>query len=318
MQEYRDKHVSRDKDLESQLTYLNTMGREVSGNAERRLKWLEVIKAINAAIPRTEYPDGKTPTPKELPYSERTDIHVTQADTKHYEDLAEWWTEEVQRRYREEMKSWAKVTGYKYVGSKDMTKEEKEAELEAQLQAETGPSGPGWVIELRCYHYYNDSNNRGEIESDHVRKVMTTNFLNKTVEPIQTVQLPTGKKNANGEDIMETFTLEEMGLQYPLLLDDNRAKPTSIPNPDYDPAALADMTTLGTGFDPENPPEGFEPPMLQVAKLDFTYQIVWKDNILSERLEAKEEARKLAEEQAAQEAAQQAAQQPAGDAAAAQ
>ena len=282
---------------------------------DRRLKWLEVIKAINAAIPRTEYPDGKTPTPKELPYSQRTDIHVTQADTKHYEDLADWWTEEVQRRYREEMGSWAKVTDYKYVGSED----DKKPELEAQLEAETGPSGPGWVIELRCYHYYNDPNNRGEIESDHLRTVMTTNFLNKTVEPLVTVELPTGKKDANGEDIMETFTLEEMGLQYPLLLDDNRAKPTSIPNPDYDPAAMADMTTLATTFDPEDPPEGFEPPMLQVAKLDFTYQIVWKDNMLSERLEAKEEARKLAdEEKAAQEAAQQATQQPVGDAAAAQ
>ena len=236
MQDYRDSHVSKDKDLESKLTYLNTMGREVSGNAERRLKWLEVIKAINAAIPRTEYPDGKTPTPKELPYSQRTDIHVTQADTKHYEDLAEWWTEEVQKRYREEMRSWARVTGYKYVEDKE--------EFEAELEAETGPSGPGWVIELHCYHYYNDPNNRGEIESDHVRKVMTTSFLNNTVK------LPTGRKDANGEDIMETFTLEEMGLQYPLLLDDDRAKPTSIPNPDYDPTEVPDVTTLGTHLRP--------------------------------------------------------------------
>ena len=68
MQSYRDSHVSQDSDLESKLTYLDMMGREVSGNAERRLKWLEVIKAVNAAIPRTEYPDGKVPSPKELPY----------------------------------------------------------------------------------------------------------------------------------------------------------------------------------------------------------------------------------------------------------
>ncbi len=96
MKEYRDSQVSKDGDLESKLTYLDVMGREVSGNAERRLKWLEVIKAVNAAIPRTEYPDGKMPSPKEVPYSQRTDIHVTQADTKHYDDLTEWWTRRCQ------------------------------------------------------------------------------------------------------------------------------------------------------------------------------------------------------------------------------
>ncbi len=109
------------------------------------------------------------------------------------------------------MRSWARVTNnQKYITSRE--------EFEAELLAETGPTGPGWVIELHCYHYYNDPNNRGEIESDHVRKYMTTSFMNSKVK------LPSGKKDANGEDIMETFTLQEMGLKYPLLLDDNRAK----------------------------------------------------------------------------------------------
>ena len=106
---------------------------------------------------------------------------------------------------------------------------------------------------------------------------------------------------------METFTLEEMGIKYPLLLDDNRAKPTQIPNPDYDPTApLPASASLGGAFDPKNPPEGYEPPMLEVAKLDFIYQIVWQENVLSERLEAKEAARIAAEEAAAQQAALQA------------
>ena len=295
MKEYRDSHVSTDGDLESKLTYLDVMGRQVSGNAERRLKWLEVIKTVNVAIPRTEYPDGKIPSPKELPYSQRTDIHVTQADTKHYDDLAEWWTEKVKTRYQEEMRSWARVTNNKrYLTARE--------EFEADLVAETGPTGPGWVIELHCYHYFNDPNNRGEIESDHVRKYMTTSFMNSTVK------LPSGKKDANGEEIMETFTLQEMGLKYPLLLDDNRAKPIQIPNPDYDPMAPPPASLgLGGVSDPKKLPEGFEPPMLEVAKLDFIYQIVWQETTLSERLAAKEEAKELAEEAAAQAAANEAA-----------
>ncbi|MDA8698388.1 type IV pilus assembly protein PilM, partial [Rhodopirellula sp.] len=101
MKSYADGHSSQDSDLATKLTYLNSLGQEVSGNAERRLKWLEIIKAINAAVPRTNYPDGKVPTPKELPYSQRKDIHVTSADTKYFEDLGDWWTEKVQKRHAE-------------------------------------------------------------------------------------------------------------------------------------------------------------------------------------------------------------------------
>jgi type IV pilus assembly protein PilM len=80
-----------------------------------------------------------------------------------------------------------------------------------------------------------------------------------------------------------------------LLLDDNKAKPAMIPNPDYDPStALPPAMMLSNTIDPKNPPEDFERPMLEVAKLDFIYQIVWQENTLSDRLKAKEEARKEA------------------------
>jgi len=287
MKSYADGHSSQDSDLATKLTYLNSLGQEVSGNAERRLKWLEIIKAINAAVPRTNYPDGKVPTPKELPYSQRKDIHVTSADTKYFEDLGDWWTEKVQKRHAEELRSWARVTD-KFRNAS----EEDKAAFDAEIAAETGPSGSGWVVELRCYHYYNDPNNRGEIESDHVRKYMTTSFMESTVD------LPTGQKDANGQDITETFTLKELGVRYPLLLDDNRAQATQIPNPDHDPNTMVVESPLGGAVDPEDLPEGFEPPMLPVRKLDFVYQIVWQENSISERLEAKEAARLAAEEEA--------------------
>ena len=291
MKSYSDGHSTTDSGLSSKLTYLNSLGQEVSGNAERRLKWLEIIKAINAAVPRTTYPDGKVPTPKELPYSQRKDIHVTSADTKHYEDLADWWSDKVKLRHAEELRSWARVTG-KF---RDATDEERAA-FDDEIANETGPSGPGWVVELRCYHYYNDPNNRGEIESDHVRKYMTTSFMDSTVD------LPTGETDSNGQDIVETFTLEELGIGYPLLLDDNRATESQIPNPDYDPTLAMESSVGGEG-EPTNQPEGFEPPMLPVRKLEFVYQVVWQENSISERLE-KKEAERLAAEEAAKEAAE--------------
>ena len=112
-----------------------------------------------------------------------------------------------------------------------------------------------------------------------------------------TVDLPTGQKDANGQDIVETFTLEELGVGYPLLLDDNRATLTQIPNPDYDPS-MALESPLGGAINPDDLPEGFEPPMLEVRKLDFVYQIVWQENTMSDRLTAKAEAAEAAAEAA--------------------
>ncbi len=280
MQSHRDDHVGKDETLKSKLNYLNVMGKEVSGNSERRLKWLEITKAINAAIPKIEYPGGKPPSPKELPLDERKDFHITQMETKFYEDLKkDWFTEKLAKRYREEMRNWAKITG---------------RPLPEGFDTDQGPQGPGWVIELRGYHYYNSPKNIGLEGSNHIRKYMTTSFMDTKVD------LPVGT-DANGTPIMESFTMQEMGVTYPLMLDDNRPKPTRVPNPDYDPEAArqAMLNNPAGGLTrPEDDPN-FEPPYLEVPKQEFVFQVVWQEKVLSERLAAKEEARKKAEEEAA-------------------
>ena len=91
MQRFHDDQVAQDEDLVAQLTYLNGLGAEVSGNTERRLKWLEIMKVINDLIPRPDadkFPPGQIPSPTEFPYSQRKDIHVTLIDSVRVEDLA--------------------------------------------------------------------------------------------------------------------------------------------------------------------------------------------------------------------------------------
>lgn len=284
--QYSDELISTDADLDSKLTYLNEMGKEVSGNSESRLKWLEILKVINGTIPRMDFPDGKVLGPKELPYVDRKDIHVTQMETRYYPDLLAWYTERVAKRYREEIRSWARITN----------NQNDPLVLAVNDGTDTGPTGAGWVIELRCYHYYNSPERIGFEGSNHVRNVMTTAFLKNEV------QVPVGV-DATGKKIFETFTLKEMGLSYPLLVDDNKDTLVAIPNPDFDPEAVAaQQMDLAAGI---APPEGqvIEPPTLQVRRLDFVFQMVWQETVLSERLEAKEAARKAAEEEAAAAAA---------------
>jgi type IV pilus assembly protein PilM len=125
---------------------------------------------------------------------------------------------------------------------------------------------------------------------------------------------------------------EELGLTFPLLLNDDKPVLVKIPNPDFDPETMASpaggmgamggmgMTggaTMGPGAAPGGaaPAAGGNaraagedkevvPPTLEVLRHDFIVQVVWQPNSLTERLQIREEKRKAAEEaeKAAQEA----------------
>lgn len=299
MESYKSDHESRDSELDAQLSYLNVMGKEVSGNAARRLKWLEIIKTVNNAVPRKSFVDGKIPTREEVPLDEREDIHITRFDTKYYEDLKDWWTEELAQRYREEIRNWALLTN-----------NELDEEAEAALASDAGPEGSGWVFELSCYHDYNNDSlttGGGEIGSNHVRRVMTSSFLPDN--PLsKTVELP---RPDGGKEI---FTLAEMGISYPLMLDDNEPKEVKIANPDYDPAA-------GFGEDEGEPAAGDgddadkekEPAFFLVPRLEFVFQMVWQEQPLAERVAKKEAARAAAQEEKEREEAERKAAEAAGN-----
>ena len=299
MESYKSDQESRDSELDAQLSYLNVMGKEVSGNAERRLKWLEIIKTVNNAVPRKSFVDGKIPTREEIPLDEREDIHITRFDTKYYEDLKDWWTEELAQRYREEIRNWALLTN-----------NELDEEAEAALASDAGPEGSGWVFELSCYHDYNNDSlttGGGEIGSNHVRRVMTSSFLPDN--PLsKTVELP---RPDGGKEI---FTLAEMGISYPLMLDDNEPKEVKIANPDYDPAA-------GFGEDEGEPAVGDgddadkekEPAFFLVPRLEFVFQMVWQEQPLAERVAKKEAARAAAQEEKEREEAERKAAEAAGN-----
>ena len=299
MESYKSDHESRDSELDAQLSYLNVMGKEVSGNAARRLKWLEIIKTVNNAVPRKSFVDGKIPTREEVPLDEREDIHITRFDTKYYEDLKDWWTEELAQRYREEIRNWALLTN-----------NELDEEAKAALASDAGPEGSGWVFELSCYHDYNNDSlttGGGEIGSNHVRRVMTSSFLPDN--PLsKTVELP---RPDGGKEI---FTLAEMGISYPLMLDDNEPKEVKIANPDYDPAA-------GFGEDEGEPAAGDgddadkekEPAFFLVPRLEFVFQMVWQEQPLAERVAKKEAARAAAQEEKEREEAERKAAEAAGN-----
>src|SRR5690606_1455424 len=101
------------------------------------------------------------------------------------------------RRYREELRNVARVN--------------KQTLAEDAL-ADTGPTGAGWVFELTGYYYYNSPTRIGSEGSNHVRKTLITNLMK------QPIRLP----DTSGQLI--DFLPDELGLKYPLLLNDEKPK----------------------------------------------------------------------------------------------
>jgi len=273
MNSYSTQQFSEDDTLTSKLNYLSVLGTEVSSTAERRLVWLEIIRSLNAAVPRTAYPNGKPPSPKVLPFEDRTDIHILSVESKKYDDLALYFSEDVKKRWREEYRNWAKVTG-------NTVPEESLTDL--------GPTGVGWVFEMRGYHYYNSPKRMGSEGSNHVRKFLITNLMKKPID------LPDGK----GE--LLRFMPEEVGLRYPLLLNERKPMLVRVPNPDYDAEAISEAFAKATASGIPIPvqtgkvklmPDGtpMELPMLEVLRHDFVVQVVWQETTLSDRLKARVE-----------------------------
>ena len=76
----------------------NKIGHNLSANIEGRVRWLELLKAVNAALPHDPAPKPNQPVP---PISEREQLHITKFDCQHVNDVSQWYNG---------VKQWAEAT----------------------------------------------------------------------------------------------------------------------------------------------------------------------------------------------------------------
>jgi type IV pilus assembly protein PilM len=102
---------------------IKSNGQTLTGNVEKRLEWLDVLLAINGALPKT--PDN--------------------ADRTKLTELVEVQIEEVTAAYHPDVKAW-----YDKV-----IREQWPALTVLPLDKNEPPSGDGWVFTVRGYHFHN-------------------------------------------------------------------------------------------------------------------------------------------------------------------
>ena len=127
----------------------------------------------------------------------------------------------------------------------------------------TGPTGEGWVVQLRGYHYHNK--NRGLEGAGYVRE----KFLKKL--DAGKVELPVGKNHA-----LEFVPIKDLGVSYPVLINPSQI----VDEPLVDPQAQEEED------DPAQRPRSRT---VNVPRFDFVVQFCWQETPPTVRAKKKAE-----------------------------
>ena len=250
------------------------------GNVEGRVRWLELLKAINVCLPSDQGRKPEDPLPS-IP--EREELHVTNLECQQMEDVSQWYTH---------VKPWvgtAPDTTDKAAGDAAApgTPEVAPAAMPSAAPdagaAGGGPRGSGWIVQLSGYHYHNAS--QTNYGAQYVRNTLMKNLRTGKVK------LPTGDSGG-----AEEVTMQELGISDPVLVDPRNVTEVDLDNPnaevDTAPRRGAEGG-LGIGFlgnKAKPAPAGAGEASaghMKLKRFDFTVQFCWQPTLPTERREKK-------------------------------
>jgi type IV pilus assembly protein PilM len=267
---------------------IDKIGHNLIGNVEGRVRWLELLKAIDACLPAdppkdaadADKKDGKNVSPAER-ISNSKELHITNLDCQQTDDVSVWYSQ---------VKQWdpaAKKTASE--SSADPTSQggtdASTASDSGANGVESGPKGPGWIIRLYGYHYHNAD--RKDYGAEYVRRTLIDSLSNGKLK------LPSGDQGK-----IEVVTMKELGISHPMLIDPQKIQPVELPNPNADlpsagPAGRGDGGLLGPGRTAMQPGAGSntgESDMIHLQQFDFNVHFCWQPKSPTARLEAKKAA----------------------------
>ncbi|MCL2710901.1 MAG: pilus assembly protein PilM [Planctomycetaceae bacterium] len=242
----------------SAFNSVDTLGRSLTSNVEGRVTWLEVLRAINAALPQAQ-PGARLTG---VPVDQRDQVYITSIEAVSVDSLTEWFAplKENNRYYPDDAELQAAATPDTSSGATAPTPSDGENTEGTPVVAQpprpfteaerfelvTGPTGtgPAMVVQVTGYHFRNPTNanefaaNGGQA---YLRNTLLRNLKFGTVDLPPTLEerqagisTKTVALNELGES-EELGILSNLGISYPTLLYVRSPVETRIPNPDLFP-----------------------------------------------------------------------------------
>lgn len=239
-------------EAKTQFQTVSDIGDRVVHSVDGRATWLDVMKAIDSAIPRD--PDAlKKPLDK---IYEREQVHIESIDCVKMPALEAWYAA---------VQQWQPIPPPKPAPPAAPAAIAEEGQPAADAAADPaaagdaaaaegevagpdpGPTGPGFVFQLRGYHYHNQEGDTENEGAKYLRKTLLKNLAE------QKITLP-------GQDgkPRET-TMAELGIGYPVLIEPRRIETRSLDEKEGAPPVHVNASA---GL---------------VRRFDFVVQFCWRD-----------------------------------------
>ena len=235
------------------------IGDGLIGNVDGRLLWLEMMTALNQCLP-ADPPDKR---PEDV--ADRNEIHIRELECEWVPKLEVWYTSGISEKIKEVKASEApappppRPTGDAVADANAPQPPAEGAAAAAPPAEDPGPTGAGWVIQLRGHHYHNK-------QSEGLAYVRDTLIRNLQETKIKLV---------DKEGKPEELTLKELGIGYPAIVSTSgRILDDDIPNPNFNPAEIEGNT---------------QPKMISLRKFEFVLQFAWQPTPRSKRVELREQ-----------------------------
>ncbi|MBN1588543.1 MAG: type IV pilus assembly protein PilM [Pirellulales bacterium] len=272
----RDSEDLKRKEVEAQEAFDNThkIGEHLVGNVDNRVLWLELLRAVNECLP-SDPPDKR---PEDI--HARNELHIESMESWQVEDLSAEWFANVKQFYQPPQGKEQSVPATDTAANASATS--------------GGPTGPGWVIELKGYHYHNPEATAGGVRGgQYVRDTLIRNIEENSIG------LPAiGRKTTvgdQGEPQKEFVSMEELGICYPVLVHESPIEVVNIedPNADEDDPAKSNMPAMADGFGgPAGPVLGGNAKKkntIPVRRVQFIVQFCWQKTPPTVRLQKKKD-----------------------------
>ena len=299
-QTWSSKHES----LKQGFDRITQIGQNLQSNVDGRLLWLELLKAVDAAMPKDERPsDKREETAEDI--TQRTELHITSMDCQEFGDLSQWYAG-VAPLYEDAKRSMARLEAGRSdadaaeaaptvaaageeggaageEATDPATSDDAYAEDESGTASAgaAGVSGPGWVIQLVGYHFHNNSKTNQKLVEYEGKQFIESTFC-KSLEN-GSVQLPDGP---NGQ--LVDVPISALGIGYPVVVTKERIE--DVPYL----AESGDAKEAGRGGSERFAPQGLRggpgavagpkpPKTLNLRQYDFVIQFCWQPKPRGER-----------------------------------
>ena len=130
-----------------------------------------------------------------------------------------------------------------------------------------GPTGAGWVIELRGYHFHNEQRHKPLEGAQFLRSTLVKNLMGKDTKVIV----------STGPSAGEQLSVSDLGIGFPIIVESSPIKPVRIPIANLSEGGSSPAMPMPMppqpGSDPTLPQE---PQELFLHRYDFVLQFCWQ------------------------------------------